>query len=380
MLYRKMDVAQVVLASAVFVISLYRLDYPILVFSTILLVLIYFRWRRASDRSLLPQNTPAIETPIHSQSMELSALESSLTSVASGKLKMLPILSDQLRAVITQTDEAAGNLISAFMGINKQAKDQLQLVQQSFGGLSNQNGTDDRNILAETQQRLIEIQTNINSLLKFFEETIKAVDEMGHSLERVKDFTQRISKIGNATHILSINAAIEAANAGEQGRGFSVVAREIKELAMGSEKSIHEIHEITDGLTERLQAMRQRFERARASAGDVSTRTNDLLTQAVQGLNAILDDTKVKMQAVATEAEQLSQSIGQVVMSIQFQDITRQRIEHVIEPLETLHSELPETLLKVVRKEINPVNSTGQQDLLERYTMASEREVLQKHS
>ena len=39
-------------------------------------------------------------------------------------------------------------------------------------------------------------------------------------------------------------------------------------------------------------------------------------------------------------AKELGNDIGQIVMSMQFQDITRQKLEHVYQPLESIHAPL----------------------------------------
>ncbi|KAA9001824.1 HAMP domain-containing protein [Affinibrenneria salicis] len=66
-------------------------------------------------------------------------------------------------------------------------------------------------------------------------------DIAGHS----KAMTSAIGLIENVafqTHILSLNAAIEAAHAGEKGQGFAVVAREVGSLASQSSHSAQNIN------------------------------------------------------------------------------------------------------------------------------------------
>ncbi|WP_409160151.1 Tar ligand binding domain-containing protein [Pectobacterium sp. B2J-2] len=62
---------------------------------------------------------------------------------------------------------------------------------------------------------------------------------------RTREMTEAIGMIENVafqTHILSLNAAIEAARAGTMGRGFAVVAREVGTLASQSSHSAQNIN------------------------------------------------------------------------------------------------------------------------------------------
>ncbi|OHD81738.1 MAG: hypothetical protein A2355_07545 [Spirochaetes bacterium RIFOXYB1_FULL_32_8] len=79
--------------------------------------------------------------------------------------------------------------------------------------------------------------------------------------------------------------------------------------------------------------------------------------------------------------EHISKSIGQIVVSIQFQDITRQRLEHVITPLNDLYEELSGSYSSISKKEsVNSVSDKGNVEawMNSMYTMEHEREIMKK--
>ncbi len=59
--------------------------------------------------------------------------------------------------------------------------------------------------------------------------------------QKIGEVVSLIDNIATQTNLLALNATIEAARAGEAGKGFSVVAGEVKSLAMQTAKATHEI-------------------------------------------------------------------------------------------------------------------------------------------
>jgi methyl-accepting chemotaxis protein len=294
-------------------------------------------------------------------------------------MQIIPVLTEQLQAVINQTDEAAGGLTEAFIGISRQAKKQLQAVQGLFGNISEQSTNS--NILSQTQENLQEIQNNFLTLTSFFDKSILMISEVVEQLSKVDAFALEIEKIGKITNILALNASIEAAHSGEAGNGFKVIASEINTLSKGSNNSIKKITEITENLTSKVNAIKRELESVLNHSKSVGVQTDGLFRLITDKINATLQDTAEQINMIAHDAESLTKEISKAVVSIQFQDITRQRIEHVISPLAMLNSDVIETIDKLIKKELdfsqdreNPLTDS----LMKQYTMESEREILKK--
>lgn len=90
-----------------------------------------------------------------------------------------------------------------------------------------------------------------------FEQTQSEIDALRGQIERVAGVAQQINAIARQTNLLALNATIEAARAGEAGRGFSVVAGEVKALALQTSTATEEIAGIVNTLNHHADRLQQ---------------------------------------------------------------------------------------------------------------------------
>jgi methyl-accepting chemotaxis protein len=156
------------------------------------------------------------------------------------------------------------------------------------------------------------------------QETIDAIDALAREVERAGEAVHRleadgdqisavvgvISSIAAQTNLLALNAAIEAARAGEQGRGFSVVAEEVRALALRTQQSTEEIRQMVERLqsgahaaVQVMDAGHQRAQEGVAKAANAGAALGAITAavDAITGMNAQIAAAAEEQAAVAEE-------------------------------------------------------------------------------
>jgi methyl-accepting chemotaxis protein len=142
-------------------------------------------------------------------------------------------------------------------------------------------------------------QAKMQSLFERIEQAGHRVESFEGKIHSVHRVTEMISSVVEKTHLLSLNASIEAARAGDAGRGFSVVAEEIRKLAESAGSSAEQIEDLIRELEEESKRIAQA---TLAMRDDVRGGRQDL-----EAIFAALE----KVQGAVTEASHRAEDIFQ---------------------------------------------------------------------
>jgi len=302
-----------------------------------------------------------------------------ISTAVEEKVKVIPILIKQLNAVIEHTEKAAENLSASFMSINTQAKEQVKQAEEVFGSLSDEEEREEsEHVLVHVKNRLDDLVNSFKDVTEINRENQKAISRVREHTRSMREIVHKTAAIADQSKVLSINATIEAARAGEGGGGFSVVAKEFKQLALDSENANDEIHGIIDSVEEETDALYSTTQEGVDACEHLTHTAQAHINETLEKIDSSIADSKKKLRELSTQAEKLAKEISTIVVSIQFQDITRQRIEHVISPLEEFSEELNALCTELASS--GSLAEFKQKDhkawLEARYTMEDEKDLL----
>ena len=171
-----------------------------------------------------------------------------------------------------------------------------------------------------------EAVTGVEEVKKRISAIANRADALGTRSKEIYRVLDLITEIAQETHILSLNAAIEAVAAGPDGRRFSVVAEEVRHLAQRSQDSVESVRTLLDEFAGSIRATIvateegskeavRVFERARAAAAAIAelrhasgdtARVARQISLATQQQNAASDEVVMTLREVSLVVQRMT--------------------------------------------------------------------------
>jgi len=282
------------------------------------------------------------------------------------------VLGVQLREAVAQTETVVLAVVGRMMKIHEQSCLQVEQIGSSL------------EIVTVTQEQVLKNQQVIQALNSFavsqteqLEDHLVRIQRLSDEIGQMRFLVDDIADIADRTKLLALNATIEAARAGEAGRGFAVVASEVRRLSDQANKSAREIADRINQVAEQAGVETENARQTIAGNVDSSKVTN--LAANLSSIEGRFETASLHLEEVICSIDVANRIIDQevsiVLGELQFQDVLRQRIEHVNNGLDFLggFAQRTQLWLEGTAESQNQRLNEHLDELKEKYVMQAQR-------
>ena len=236
---------------------------------------------------------------IQSSSIEVATASNSVNQIASE----LASGSSEQAASVVEITAAMEELARTASQIAENAATQAELAQRA-----DENGDAGAAAVEEAVEGVEEVRKRISGVST-------RADTLGVRSKEIYRVLDLITEIAQETHILSLNAAIEAAAAGEPGRRFSVVAEEVRRLAQRSQESVDSVRNLLDEFAGSIRATVVATEEGSKEASRVLERAR-AAASAIEELREASGDTARVAREISLATQQQNAASDEVVLTL----------------------------------------------------------------
>jgi methyl-accepting chemotaxis protein len=232
--------------------------------------------------------------------------------------------SARLQEVMNETESSSLAIIGQVRQLYDRAGDLVRYMETTNA----QAGDMEREVLASVTY-LLQLGTFVQDLPAKLQRDVRHIESIAGEIRSLAALAERIQTISMQSHLLAINAAIEASRAGQAGQAFKVVAEEVRLLAANSSAAAVEINAgllrartvLESGLEESVTESSDRFDEiAHASLAISNLQTS---------FKDITEYYRSHFGAITQNNVDLAGSVSEVLGQVQTQDVVRQRIERL---------------------------------------------------
>ncbi len=173
------------------------------------------------------------------------------------KLVIKPVkkVAEGLDTTAEQLTSAARQVSSASHNLAEGASEQASSLEQTSASLHKMSSMTKRNADHAEQadslsKKSIDNLRNANTSMKAL---IRSMEEASTLSGNVAKIIKTVDEIAFQTNLLALNAAVEAARAGDAGAGFSVVADEVRNLALRSAEASGSTQNLVEDIIGKIQ-------------------------------------------------------------------------------------------------------------------------------
>ncbi len=207
----------------------------------------------------------------------------------------------QVKAGASQVSAAS---VSLSQGVTEQAGT-MEEVSSALTEISSQFELSASNV-GEARKLASESEQIVSDGANLMKQLLESMQGIAEASENTRKIVKVIDDMSFQINLLSLNANVEAARAGKYGRGFSVVADEVRNLALKSSDAVNEISGMVEDVLIRIKQGVALTEQSSREFDEINTGTGKIAS-VLEELNSTIQEQVDALKQVDFSMEQIEE-------------------------------------------------------------------------
>ncbi|MFH2066455.1 MAG: methyl-accepting chemotaxis protein [Pseudomonadota bacterium] len=244
--------------------------------------------------------------------------------------KQLAGLSDTMGTIIAGSEPDFIHLGSDLQSIFSTAVRLSDIVIQSAQGCADDS---EEKILVRISGFAKESVDKLKGCRNRISESLSILDSGKSDLERLAGLCSKQEKISMLLNVIALNIAVESSRNRQSSEMFIVFAQEIKQVSENMKDITRNLYGDSVATCNRQTTIQTEIAVRFNQLSTVTVGAENIVSEAVKKIDQLSILFEDAMQNGIRYSKEISDQVAEVVMAIQFHDIVRQQIEHVVQAL-----------------------------------------------